>query len=299
MSVLGVHLSPEHGFSKTSQPSITLLKGLGVEGDCHLGKTTQHLWRLKDHASEPNLRQVHLIQSELFNEPDFHGEDSVRIQPGQMGENVTTTGIDLLALGNGTKLRFVDKKHTQAKFDSRNLRVFHEFSSLFFKYLVVSLLLEAVFFTMGYGTSWHRIALVISDSLQESLFVYMVGSWPIILFGALLVSLGIDSNLHSMVLGTMACINLVLLSYSWYTRKDYLGEHAIITVTGLRHPCKKVEKFRPGLQEKCVLRGGEKNSILKRKAGIMAVVTRASTIRPGMTIILEPTLRFKELPVLR
>ena len=80
MSVLGVHLNPEHGFSKIPQRSITLLKGLGVEGDCHLGKTTQHLWRLKDHASEPNLRQVHLIQSELFDEPNFVGEDGVRIQ---------------------------------------------------------------------------------------------------------------------------------------------------------------------------------------------------------------------------
>ncbi len=299
MSVLGVHLNPQHGFSKVPQRSITLLKGLGVEGDCHLGKTTQHLWRLKDHASEPNLRQVHLIQSELFDEPDFVGDDGVRIQPGQMGENVTTTGIDLLALSNGTKLRFVDRKHTQAEFDSRNLRAFNEISSLFLKYLVISLIQEVVFIHMGYRASWHRIALVVNDSLQESLFVYMVGSWPIMLFGALLMYMGIGSNLHCIVLGTMASINLALLSYLWYTRKDYLGEHAVIKVTGLRHPCKKVEKFRTGLQEKCVVRGGEKNSIVKRKAGIMAVVTRAGTVRPGMTIIIEPTSRFKELPVLR
>ncbi|CAD6582490.1 MAG: hypothetical protein ASARMPRED_000983 [Alectoria sarmentosa] len=299
MSVFGVHLSPEHGFSKTSQPSITLLKGLGVEGDCHLGKTTQHLWRLKDHASEPNLRQVHLIQSELFDEPDFHGGDGVRIQAGQMGENVTTTGIDLLALKCGTKLRFVDKRHTQAAFDNRNLRILHENSFVFFKYLAISLLQEAVFMSMGYRISWYRILLAISGSINESLFVYMVGFWPIMVFGGLLMSLGIDSSLHSIVLGTMACLNLILLSYLGYTRKSYLGEHAVITVTGLRHPCKKVEKFRPGLQEKCLVRGGERSLILKRKAGVMAVVMRGGTVKPDMTIIVEPTLWFKELPVLR
>lgn len=57
-----------------------------------------------------NLRQLHLIQSELFDELDFHGEDSVRIQPGRMGQNVTTSVIDLLALSKGTKLRFGERR---------------------------------------------------------------------------------------------------------------------------------------------------------------------------------------------
>lgn len=257
---------------------------------------------MKDHASESNLRQVHLIQSELFDEPDFCGEDGVRIQPGQMGENVTTTAIDLLALSNGTMLRFVDKKHTQAAFDGRNLRVLIEYLFLFLMYLVICLLMETVLTMMGYSNHAYQVILAIIGSLNKPLFVYMVGSWPIRVFGALLVSLGIDSNLHSIVLGTMACLNLALLSYFWYTRNDYLGKHAVITVKGLRHPCKKVEKFRPGLQEKCVLRGGGKNGILKRRAGIMAVVTKAGTVRPDMTIIVEPTFWFKEykeLPVLR
>ena len=256
MSVLAVHLNPEHGFSKTPQPSIKLLNGLGVEGDCHLGKTTQHLWRLKSHASEPNLRQVHLIQYELFDEPDFHGNDGVRIEPGQMGENVTTTGIDLLGLSEGTKLHFVNRKYTQADFDSRIPRLFYEDSLLLFKYLVSSVLLGVVAMIMGYSVSWPHIAFAI------------------------------------------ACLNIVLPGYWCYTR-DYFGEHAVITVTGLRHPCKKVENFRPGLQDKCVIRGGEKNTILKRKAGVMAVVTRAGTVEPGMAVIVDKTLRFRELPVLR
>lgn len=298
MSVLAVHLSPEHGFSKTSQPSINLLKGLGVEGDCHLGKTTQHLWRLKNYASEPNLRQVHLIPSELLQEADFHGEDGVRIQPGQMGENVTTTGIDLLALSNGTKLHFVDSKYTQTAFESRYPHFFYKYSFLFFKYMASSVLLEVIAIMMGHNVSWSRIALASCGALNGSLFHDILGFWPNLLFTSiLLLSVG-DSDLNSVMMSIEACVSLVLLGYWWYT-KDYFGEQAVVTVTGLRHPCKKVENFRPGLLEKCMVRGGEKNSTLKRKAGVMAVVTRAGTVKPGMTIIVETTWRFKELPVLR
>ena len=261
MSVLSVHLSPEHGFSKTSQPSIKLLKGLGVEGDCHLGTTTQHLWRLKSHASEPNLRQVHLIQSELLDEPDFHGDDGVRVQPGQMGENISTVGIDLLSLGSGTKLHFMDKKYTQIAFDDRFYRVFHDVSVVSLKYLVVRLLMTAVAMMMGYGLNWYSF------------------TWS-----------GIASD--------MVCVSFIRLLCYLYFAKEYFGEHAIITVSGVRHPCKKVDKFRSGLKEKCLIRGEEDHKIIKRKAGIMAVVTKAGIVEPGMIIIAETTWRFKELPVL-
>lgn len=60
-----------------------------------------------------------------------------------------------------------------------------------------------------------------------------------------------------------------------YAEKDYLREHAVITITSLRHPCKKMETFRPVLQERCVVRGRDNDSILRQKAGIMAVVSRA------------------------
>ena len=297
MSVLSVHLSPEHGFSKTSQPSIKLLKGLGVEGDCHLGKTTQHLWRLKSHASEPNLRQVHLIQSELLDEPDFHGDDGVQIQPGQMGENVSTIGIDLLSLSNGTKLHFVDKEHSQAAFDGRYYRVFNDLSVVFLKHLIVKLFIDAIAMTMGYSSSWYGMAPVVADSLNKSFLVYHVGFWPILAFEALYMASGVDRGFHTVMVGTMACLNLIILAYVCCAN-DYFGEHAVIRVTGVRHPCKKVDMFRSGLKEKCVVRGEEKNKIIKRKAGIMAVVTRAGTVKPGMTIIAETTWRFKELPVL-
>ena len=297
MSVHSVHLSPEHGFSKTSVPSINLLKGLGVQGDCHLGKTTQHLWRLKSHASEPNLRQVHLIQSELLDEPDFHGDDGVRIQPGQMGENISTVGIDLLSLGNGTKLHFVDNKHTQAAFDGRYRRVFKDFWIFFLKHLVVNLLIDAAATAVGYDFSWYWIAPIIADSLNKSFLAYHVGFGPNLVLIALYKALGVDGNFHTMMMRTVACLNLIVLAHVCYAN-DYFGEHAVITVTGVRHPCKKVDMFRSGLKEKCVVRSEENKKIMKRKAGIMAVVTRAGTVKPGMTIIAETTWRFKELPVL-
>jgi MOSC domain-containing protein YiiM len=79
-----------------------LLAGLGVEGDAHLGETVQHRSRLRRDPTQPNLRQVHLIHSELHDELRERGFD---VAAGQMGENVTTRGLDLLALPTGTRLR--------------------------------------------------------------------------------------------------------------------------------------------------------------------------------------------------
>ncbi|MDF2963377.1 MAG: hypothetical protein K0S39_5112 [Paenibacillus sp.] len=99
--VWAVSLNPEHSFSKLNQQSIKLLRGLGVEGDAHLGKTVQHRSRVLSDPSKPNLRQVHLIHTELFDELRGAG---FTVLPGQMGENITTRGIDLLGLPTGARL---------------------------------------------------------------------------------------------------------------------------------------------------------------------------------------------------
>ncbi len=99
--VLAVGSSPVHGFSKALAPAIRLLAGLGVEGDAHCGATVQHRSRVARDPSQPNLRQVHLLHAELFDELAAGG---FQVQPGQMGENITTTGLDLLALPTGTEL---------------------------------------------------------------------------------------------------------------------------------------------------------------------------------------------------
>jgi len=99
--VMAVAQSPRHGFSKQPVPAIRLLAGLGVEGDAHSGVTVKHRSRVARDPTQPNLRQVHLIHAELFAALRAAGFD---IAPGDIGENVTTLGLDLLALPAGTCL---------------------------------------------------------------------------------------------------------------------------------------------------------------------------------------------------
>src|SRR5688500_10072582 len=99
--VIAVSHSPSHSFSKSNQGSIRLLAGLGVEGDTHLGEKVQHRSRVAKDPNQPNLRQVHLIHAELHDELRERGFD---VSPGQMGENITTRGINLLGLPAGTRL---------------------------------------------------------------------------------------------------------------------------------------------------------------------------------------------------
>jgi MOSC domain-containing protein YiiM len=99
--VLAVHSSPLHGFSKNSGLFITLIEGLGVAGDAHAGKTVRHRSRVRANPDQPNLRQVHLIASELLDEVNGEGFD---VAFGSLGENVTTRGIDLIDLPRGTLL---------------------------------------------------------------------------------------------------------------------------------------------------------------------------------------------------
>jgi len=99
--VIAVAVSPTHTMSKPTREHIRLLEGLGVEGDAHMGTAVKHRSRVRVDPTAPNLRQVHLIHAELFDELRTKGFD---IAPGQMGENITTQCIDLLALPRGTRL---------------------------------------------------------------------------------------------------------------------------------------------------------------------------------------------------
>lgn len=99
--VVAVSRSASHNFSKPNEPMIQLVAGLGVAGDAHLGRTVQHLVRMREDPTRPNLRQVHLIHAELFDELRASG---FRVAPGEIGENITTRDIDLLALPVGARL---------------------------------------------------------------------------------------------------------------------------------------------------------------------------------------------------
>ena len=99
--VTAVWSSATHSFSKFTQAELRVVQGQGIEGDAHCGVTVKHRSRVAVDPTQPNLRQVHLIQGELFDELAAHG---FSVQPGQMGENLTTRGIDLLALPRNTEL---------------------------------------------------------------------------------------------------------------------------------------------------------------------------------------------------
>lgn len=105
-AVVAVSRSGSHTFSKPNEGSIRLVAGLGVEGDAHAGETVKHRSRVARDPSQPNLRQVHLIHAELFDELAAKGFE---VEPGALGENVTTRGIDLLGLPRGTRLRIGDQ----------------------------------------------------------------------------------------------------------------------------------------------------------------------------------------------
>jgi MOSC domain-containing protein YiiM len=101
--VLAVHCSSSHSFSKFAQEAITLAEGLGVQGDAHSGTTVKHRSRVARDPRQPNLRQVYLLHAELFDELMAAG---FAVWPGDLGENIATRGLDLLALPTGCRLQF-------------------------------------------------------------------------------------------------------------------------------------------------------------------------------------------------
>lgn len=165
-TVRAVSRSGEHEFSKATQDGIRLLAGLGVEGDAHLGVTVQHRSRVAQDPTQPNLRQVHLLHEELFAEVAAQGFE---VGPGQLGENITTSGIDLLGLPTGTRLR--------------------------------------------------------------------------------------------------------------------LGGEAVVEVTGLRNPCRQIDRFQEGLLKQVI--GRDEDGRPVRKAGIMGIVVADGEVRPGDPIEVE------------
>lgn len=108
--VIAVHAKGAHTFSKDSTPAIQLIAGHGVNGDAHYGVTVKHRSRVARDPSQPNLRQVHLLHSELFT--DLGGK-GLHVSPGQMGENITTSGLDLLDLSEGAVLQIGSKARVQ------------------------------------------------------------------------------------------------------------------------------------------------------------------------------------------
>lgn len=100
--IVSVSVSGTHTFSKKTMESIRLIENFGIEGDAHAGPTDQHLFHIRRFGQIPNLRQVHLIHAELFDEL---GEQGHSVRAGDLGENIVTRGVDLLGLPTGARLK--------------------------------------------------------------------------------------------------------------------------------------------------------------------------------------------------
>ena len=131
--VVAVARDDAHRFSKPVRDEIMLIAGHGVDGDAHAGATVQHRSRIDASAPSPNLRQVHLIQRELFDDVAL---DGFHVEPGQLGENVTTNGIDLLALPRGTRIRLGDDAEVELTGLRNPCRQINRFQSGLMKQLV-------------------------------------------------------------------------------------------------------------------------------------------------------------------
>lgn len=103
--VVAVSRDQMHRFSKAPVEAVELVVGLGVIGDAHAGTLVQHRSRVRRDPNQPNLRQVHLLHAELFDEARAMGYE---LSPGDLGENILTAGIDLLGLPTGTLLHLGD-----------------------------------------------------------------------------------------------------------------------------------------------------------------------------------------------
>jgi len=102
---MAVSRSPTHTLAKANEQSIRLIAGLGIDGDAHSGTTVKHRSRVLRDPTQPNLRQVHFIHAELLDELRLA---AFAVSAGQMGENITTRGVDLLGLPAGARLHLGD-----------------------------------------------------------------------------------------------------------------------------------------------------------------------------------------------
>jgi MOSC domain-containing protein YiiM len=105
-TVVGVSSKETHGVKKLPREEIVLVEGHGVQGDFHAGAFVRHRSRAARDPAQPNLRQVHLMHAELFDELAPLG---IQVRPGDMGENITTRGLPILELALGSRLHLGDE----------------------------------------------------------------------------------------------------------------------------------------------------------------------------------------------
>jgi MOSC domain-containing protein YiiM len=264
-TVASVSRHDVYSFTKPTRDEIVLIAGLGVAGDVHAGVTVKHRSRVAADPDQPNLRQVHLIRSELHDELREAGYE---VPPGGLGENITTAGIDPLALPVGTILRFGPAPAAKATgAPGRD--------------------------GQATGAPGRDAGAVEADasSAAKPATAGLTGaaeaatSDPAAANGAAaVVAAATRVTLDASAANAVAALSTRIAAEQSRTH-DRSDPRPAIVITGLRNPCRQINDYRPGLLKQVLSR--EPDGSLSRRAGAMAVVLRGGTIRPGVEIHVE------------
>jgi MOSC domain-containing protein YiiM len=245
-AVTAVARCESHAFSKPTGDEIVLVPGLGVEGDAHAGVTVRHRSRVAADPTQPNLRQVHLIHGELFEEVAAAG---FAVTPGQLGENITTAGLDLLGLPRGAVLRFGRPGGDAAAAATKEAPA------------------------AGAAAAEAATEGIATEGVTTEGVAVVAG------VGAVVEAAG-RAKLDGPTAGAVAALIAA-------ARRDAAGvdDRPAVVVTGLRNPCRQIDGFRGGLLRLVAHRdaGGR----LVRRAGVMGVVLRGGPVRPGDPVTVE------------
>ena len=244
-----------YAFTKPVREEIVLVAGIGVAGDVHAGVYVKHRARVRADPTQPNLRQVHLMQRELLAEV---GEKGYAVGPGDLGENVTTSGVDLIGLPLGTILRFGPPRRERAPGDVE---------------------VDAV---DGLSAGWvgredDESAAWIDRECGAVLTGHAgpVGDGPLGSLLAVAAAATLDESSAASAAAIAAAVG----------RDAGDDPRAAVIVAGLRNPCGQINDFRKGLLKE--VSGRNADGDLVRKAGVMAVVLRGGPIRPGYAVVVE------------
>ena len=270
--VVAVSRNGTYAFSKPVRDQIMLVAGLGVEGDAHAGTTVKHRSRVRSDPSQPNLRQVHLLAAELFDEVRQQGYE---VAPGQLGENVTTRGIDLLRLPAGTILRFGRPPAIRADPAQPGGAAL---SGIMAAARAAALSAETAAALAAVTAAAERDA---HHPPADALHPPADALHP----PADALHPPADA-LHPLADALHPLADaLHPLADALHPPADALDPRPAVIIAGLRNPCAQINGLRPGLLG-CVL-SRDKAGNPVRKAGVMGVVLRGGPVIPGDPVAVD------------
>ena len=310
-TVAAVSRNGVYSFTKPVREEIMLVAGLGVAGDVHAGVTVRHRGRVAVDPDQPNLRQVHLIRSELHDELSEAGYE---VPAGGLGENVTTTGVDLLALPVGTILRFgppppadeatvpPEPAHATGADSAAGPVAAAGSGSVVGPVAAAgsgSVVgpVPAVGSASAAGPTADPGSSVKNDARPAAAIspADVAGSEPAAqsaLAGpadgaAAVVAAARRADLDASTAHAVAALSDRIATENSLGQGGGPGPdpRPAIVITGLRNPCQQINHYRPGLLKRVL--GREADGSVSRRAGVMAVVLRGGPIHPGTEIDVE------------